>query len=102
MFHTHKGLLYADQDILNILLRDKWLAGDIRYNFQISARFGLYGQNMHEQSSTQEQLCQNPAIIHYTGKNKAWLNHKPIWHAERWWFYSQLTWQEIKDKWQTT
>lgn len=102
MFHTHKGLLYADQDILNFYCVANGRLAIFAIIFQIGVRFGLYGQNMHEQSSTQEQSCQNPAIIHYAGKNKAWLNHKPILHAERWWFYSQLTWQEIKDKWQTT
>ena len=99
MAQNFKGLIYADQDVLNILLQEQVIMGDVRYNFQTGARFGLYERQMHKDADEFEQSCPNPTIIHYTGKNKAWLNHAPILHAERWWFYYQLTWQDVKDRW---
>lgn len=99
LFQTCKGLIYADQDILNILLHRQWKQGDLRYNFQTGARWGLYPRGFMTQSDQQEQSCPHPVIIHYTGANKAWLNHQPILHADRYWFYYRLTWQEIKHRW---
>lgn len=99
MAQKYNGLIYADQDVLNILLRGQVIMGDVRYNFQTGARFGLYERQMHKDADGFEQSCPNPTIIHYTGRNKAWLNHKPILHAERYWFYYNLTWRDIKEKW---
>lgn len=98
MCQTYPGLIYPDQDILNILCHGKWKQSSIHYNFQTGARFGLYERQMYHQSDEQELACQEPIIIHYTGRNKAWLNHNPILYAERYWFYYNLTWQEIKKK----
>lgn len=99
MYENNKTLVYADQDILNILLHGKWIIGDLRYNFQTSARFDLYARQMRDHADEIEQSCPNLTIIHYTSHNKAWLNHEPMLHAERWWHYYQMTWQDIKDKW---
>ncbi|WP_354062487.1 glycosyltransferase family 8 protein [Devosia sp. 2618] len=49
--------IYYDQDLLNLVFKDNWLALDPRWNV-IDARHSHEGLN--------------PAILHYTGKTKPW------------------------------
>jgi lipopolysaccharide biosynthesis glycosyltransferase len=55
-------LLYPDQDALNVILHDKWLKLDDKWNVRANR---LKKTNI------------KPAIIHYTGKNKPWNGNPP-------------------------
>lgn len=97
--NSHTGVLYADQDILNIVFNKQWKKADKLYNFQTGVRFAYYERNLNHLADEYEQLNdKEPAIIHYTNREKPWLNHAPILFAEKWWAYYQLTWQAIRDK----
>lgn len=66
-------------------------------NFQTGVRFGFYEKGLGELVEEVETLAEHPPrIIHYTSREKPWLNHRPILYAERYWFYYNLTWTELK------
>jgi UDP-glucose/galactose:(glucosyl)LPS alpha-1,2-glucosyl/galactosyltransferase len=53
---------FADQDILNALLQDKWKPLGIEFNFQ----------NKHARDWEMGKLDADPKIVHFTGKMKPW------------------------------
>jgi lipopolysaccharide biosynthesis glycosyltransferase len=68
-----------DQDALNAVLYDKWLKLHPRWNY-ISGRI------------RKKKFQKDPAIIHFTGKNKPWSNHSkkhPL--GEEYFHYLQRT-----------
>jgi lipopolysaccharide biosynthesis glycosyltransferase len=77
------SLEYADQDALNIVLWNDWLAIDPRWNFQ---RKFLYN-NYTDWNALAPQEYQ-PAIIHYTESCKPW--KKTEWHPCGWLYLRAL------------
>lgn len=55
-------LLYPDQDGLNVVLQDKWLKLDEKWNVR---------------ANRMNKINTKPAIIHFTGKNKPWNGNPP-------------------------
>lgn len=81
--HNPSKLRSIDQDALNAILYDKWLKLHAKWNY-ITGRI------------RKKKFIQNPAIIHFTGKNKPWdtkrCNH-PL--KEEYHFYSSsLNWDQ--------
>lgn len=90
-----KKVIYADQDILNIVLNNDIIVADKIYNFQAGARFGFYPQGKFELSKETEKLDQDPLIIHYTSPYKPWLISPDALFRDKYWFYFSLEWQDI-------
>ncbi|WP_424407018.1 glycosyltransferase family 8 protein [Pasteurella sp. PK-2025] len=92
---------YGDQDILNIILKGKWQPAEKIYNYQVAARLAFMHHNMQEHIAPAEDFQgKSPKIIHYTTKYKPWL--LPVCEIplrEQYWFYYQLDWRDIVDKW---
>lgn len=84
-----------------MFLKDKWAIIDKKYNYQTGAIYGFSGKDISdEELITQYQIEAyevKPKIIHYTFKYKPWINHKYfVLLREKYWFYYQLSWEEIK------
>lgn len=81
------NMIYADQDLLNSLLCKRWKKLNSNYNYQTGVINDLKDKN------------NKPNIIHYTGENKPWKRNSDVIFKNKYWFYYQLSWQEIFDKW---
>lgn len=82
----YPDVLYADQDILNFVLFNRWLRIDVRYNVQAHYEFTFL-----------PLVIESPYIIHYITDRKPWIKKyktetifHPYYH-----FYHALSWQEI-------
>lgn len=103
MTQEYPKVLFGDQDILNFVLKDKWGILSNVYNYQTGVIHGF--PRLEENMSDKERIAKyqkqvNTAehkIIHYTSRYKPWLNHNCItFLKEKYWFYYQLSWEEIK------
>ncbi|AWI50652.1 glycosyltransferase family 8 protein [Actinobacillus porcitonsillarum] len=100
---AYPKVIYGDQDILNILLKNKWEILSNVYNYQTGVMYGslpvnknLSNEEILEKYQKQAKEVQ-PKIIHYTSKYKPWLNNEYfVLLREKYWFYYQLSWEEIK------
>lgn len=93
-------MVYADQDVLNLLFCNMWKSVNFCYNFQTDAIIELVRRN--NQSLIEEKGwldCDEPAIIHYTSPFKPWKNSNSTLFSDKYWFYYNLTWQDIWEKW---
>lgn len=91
-----KNAIYADQDILNIALKNGWKALDKKYNYQVHAGDSL--KNLGVDYNMRKELNEGfkPVVIHYTSIKKPWKNnYYDIIFREKYWFYNQLSWEEI-------
>lgn len=92
-------MFYADQDVLNSLLCKSWKAVSYIYNFQTDAILEL-------ESRSQQEIIENkgwlkngePLIIHYTSPMKPWKITGNMLFREKYWFYYNLSWQEIMER----
>lgn len=89
-------LLYADQDILNLVLHKKWKILPKEYNLQLAARFALAKSGLSKLIDVAENLAGKPPVIfHYTTWRKPWSNDPEARFKEKFWHYANLDWQEI-------
>lgn len=89
-------LLYADQDILNLVLHKKWKMLPREYNVQVAARFPLINRDLGQFVELAENLDgKMPVIYHYTTHRKPWLNHPEARFSEMFWQYANLNWQDV-------
>lgn len=96
---TH-NMLYADQDILNSLLCKCWKAVSYIYNFQTDAIHDFSRRQLENIVEEKGWLnCDEPKVIHYTSPRKPWTIEQDILFREKYWFYYQLSWQEIMEIW---
>ena len=58
----YSDVLYADQDILNFVLFNRWLRIDVRYNVQAHYNFTFL-----------PLVTESPWIIHYITDRKPWI-----------------------------
>ena len=84
----YPDVLYADQDILNFVLFNRWLRIDVRYNVQAHYNFTFL-----------PLVTESPLIIHYITDRKPWIPEykdetifHPVYHH-----YKNLTWQNIQE-----
>ena len=81
-----QNVIYADQDILNFALFNRWLGIDARYNVQTNYEFIFI-----------PQVIEFPYIIHYITERKPWINeykNETIFHPY-YHFYHALNWPDI-------
>ncbi|WP_066802846.1 glycosyltransferase family 8 protein [Moraxella oblonga] len=83
----------GDQEVLNILLKDKCLYLNCSYNYQVGIDYILHTLN-------QSHLIENigdviPYIVHYSTMAKPWLPKQYTRFRHLYWFYYQLSWQDI-------
>lgn len=103
MTQRYPKAIYGDQDILNITLKNNWKALNNTYNYQTGFIHELINHNMSDEEIIAKYHSQaseiQPKIIHYTSKYKPWLNSKYfVLLREKYWFYYQLSWEEIKKR----
>lgn len=83
----------GDQEVLNILLKDKCLYLSRGYNYQVGLGY-LY--TLNNQAHLIEDLGNKiPLIVHYSTRAKPWLPENLTRFRHLYWFYYQLSWQEI-------
>lgn len=77
-----KKITHPDQDVLNMLLADKLIFADIKYNTQFSLNYQL-------KESFINPVTNNTIFIHYIGPTKPGmighgiiLYHKPLWRQK--------------------
>lgn len=83
----------GDQEVLNLLLKDKCLELNRGYNYQVGLDYILLASN---QAHLIEDLGDAvPYIVHYSTRAKPWLPQTWTRFRHLYWFYYQLSWQEI-------
>ena len=85
-------VLYGDQCILNMVLRDRAKYYSFAENAQVK-----YIENIKQQCGvTSVNLDKQPIIIHYTAECKPWLNQMPeLFEREKYWFFRHLDWSYL-------
>ena len=82
-------VLYGDQCILNIVLREKAKYYSFAENAQVK-----YIENIKEQCGLSSvNLDKHPIVIHYTTETKPWNCQKiDLFEREKYWFFRHLDW----------
>lgn len=87
----------GDQTVINNFFKNKIGELDLKYNYQVGSEIYIYWNKMQESISYLENT-KDPVIIHYTTENKP-DNLLPYTHLrEQWWYYHNLTWADIVNK----
>ncbi|MCK3654854.1 hypothetical protein A4G19_03460 [Pasteurellaceae bacterium Macca] len=86
---------FGDQDILNLVFKDRWLKANRFFNYQLGGDF-VFGKD----SEIIEKLPGNqiPLITHWNTEAKPWLANMNIRFRELYWQYYALSWEEIRQK----
>ena len=85
-------VLYGDQCILNIVLREKAKYYSFTENAQVQYIEAI--KNRHNIKSI--SLDATPTIIHYAAKHKPWDNQNPaLFEREKYWFFRHLDWSYL-------
>lgn len=88
-----EALLYADQDVLNLLFHQQWKMLPREYNVQVAARFALMDAGLGEFVPLAEDLQgKTPVIYHYTTPRKPWTDHPQVRFREKFLHYAELPW----------
>lgn len=74
-------ITHPDQDVLNMLLADKLVYADIKYNTQFSLNYQL-------KESFKNPVTNDTVFIHYIGPTKPW--HDWAWDYQ----YHKLLWRQ--------
>lgn len=82
MTSNDAGLMFPDQDGLNISLKNNWKHLPLRWNQQ-PATYSMYAKKHFEKSLSCQDYHEaifNPAIVHFLGKTKPWtyLSYHPL------------------------
>ena len=82
-------VLYGDQCILNMVLREKAKYYSFSENAQVK-----YLENIKQQCRVKSvNIDKQPIIIHYTSESKPWDNQNPeLFEREKYWFFRHLDW----------
>ena len=85
-------VLYGDQCILNIVLREKAKYYSFAENAQVK-----YIENIKEQCGLSSvNLDKHPIVIHYTTETKPWNCQKTgLFEREKYWFFRPLDWSYL-------
>lgn len=82
----HHEVPSADQSILNLLFKNRWLQLPFQYNcITLHTVFSDY--------QTESNLY--PPIIHYLTERKPWNVYLQTIYREVWWFYNNLDWSDF-------
>lgn len=80
----------GDQEILNLLLNQKWLELGIENNAQVGMNIVLQPANLPQVS-----YHPTPLVVHYASDQKPWILYTSTPLRELWWDYYDLDWAEI-------
>ena len=82
-------VLYGDQCILNMVLRERAKYYGLKENFQIN-----YNENLKFSNSTDNVSVEFvPTIIHYAAKHKPWdTQNLNLFYREKYWFFRHMDW----------
>ncbi len=69
----HENFLYPDQDVLNAVLKGRWLNVSPQFNAQ-SVIFDLRVSELPFDRATVLQARRDPAIVHFSGLLKPWMD----------------------------
>lgn len=83
----------GDQEILNIVLKDKYLQLNRGYNYQVGLDYMLYVSNQTHLIEDLGDII--PCIVHYSTFAKPWQSDYLTRFRHLYWFYYQLNWQDI-------
>lgn len=85
-------VLYGDQCILNMVLREKAKYYGFSENAQVK-----YIESIKQQCAVKSvNLEKQPIIIHYTAECKPWDNQNPtLFEREKYWFFRHLDWSYL-------
>lgn len=86
---------FADQDVLNAILGQKYHENLIWLNpkYNVFCDVGYSEQFSSSRYSADEikQAFDNPAIYHYAGANKPWINRNVLNFYKTWWKYCKIS-----------
>lgn len=88
----HHEHVYGDQEILNMLFKDRWKKLSLSYNLQVGYDTYRHSLGDNEWYHLFEGI---PNIIHYTTQNKPWSHYRFNRFRDIWWFYYGLNWNDI-------
>lgn len=86
----------ADQSILNILFKDRWLELDNNFNYLVGAEIYYVNRNLPNLMRRKENEV--PLVVHYNTGNKPWKLKYDLPLRELYWKYYFLDWAEIAQK----
>lgn len=85
-------VLYGDQCILNIVLREKAKY----YSFSENAQVQYIEKIKRQHNIKKINLDVIPTIIHYASRHKPWDNQNPtLFEREKYWFFRHLDWSYL-------
>lgn len=91
-----KGILDADQTVLNQFFGQNFLSLDIKYNYVIGFDRDVTLRPANAPSYFDEMnACRNPKIIHYASSDKPWNLVSAGRMRAKWWQYHDLDWSAI-------
>lgn len=90
----NQRLSNGDQEILNRIFQNQWLALDTTYNAQV-------GMNIVLQPAGKPQLPTSPLplVVHYASDQKPWILFTSTPLRDLWWDYYAMDWSAIYAKW---
>lgn len=86
----------ADQSILNILFKDRWLELDNHFNYLVGAEIEYIKRNITELIRRKEKEI--PLVVHYNTAAKPWKLIYNIPLRDLYWKYHFLDWSDIVKK----
>lgn len=89
----HENLLEADQTVLNMLAKNRYLVLDDTYNFQIG--YDRIAEEREQYFVLEKSIDPLPAVIHYITNDKPWKLHSHSRLREVWWHYAMMDWSEM-------
>ncbi len=89
-FIRGRRLQWPDQDALNAVVGDDYVALDARWNAMAAALEDMAAPTTPAQAALRERWSADPWIVHYTGPRKPWLfSPRPAPHGDRFWRMAQ-------------
>ena len=92
MYENSAKLMFPDQDGLNVAMNNNWFPLHPRWNVQ-SFMFNIFynGKLRGKYPSDIIEAVKNPAIVHFTSKDKPWQYHCENPYVEEYYKYLALT-----------
>lgn len=88
---NEKKIKLQDQDILNGVLAGKVLRIPLTWNIGTPFYHSITSQYKHLNQSEKKEIFQNPGIIHFTGRNKPWIEWVIHPFKSEYWKYLSYT-----------
>lgn len=95
-FGQTKGLLDADQSVLNHFYDQHYYHLDLKYNYVIGYDRDVFytPENARDYFKLMKKVS-HPVIIHYASGDKPWNLTSSGRMRDKWWFYHDLEWTDV-------